>query len=152
MRGVYTASAAIPSISGTKTLIAIFTPATKPIEILSASITNMDNDTAEQLEAGLFIMPTTGSPAGSSIVPEKHEQGDQSSTVSVLVNLTNEPSSYNSGAVDLKGWNNLGGYYYDPIPEERPVVPVSNGVGLRLMANATTAFKGSVQITYREIG
>lgn len=152
MRGVYTAEIEISSLSAAKTVLLLEVPSDMVIEILSTSITDMDRDTAEQLEAGLFTVDTKGTPAGTSVTPEKHESGDAASTVTVLGNLTTEPTTYNSKAIDRQGFNNLAGYRYDPIPEEKPVVSPSGLIGLKLLAAPATAFKAACQIVFREIG
>ena len=152
MRGVYTAEIEIAALSAAKTVVLLEVPADMVIEILSASIANMDRDTAEQLEAGLFYVATKGTPAGTSITPEKHETGDAASTVTALGDLSAEPTTYNTKAADRQGFNNLAGYRYDPIPEEKPVVSPSGLIGLRLLAAPSTGFKAACQIVYREIG
>jgi hypothetical protein len=158
MRGVYTAEIEIAALNPTAGdgLLTLEVPADMVIEILSASITNMDIDTAEQLEGGLFGITTKGSLAGTSITPEKHETGDAASTVTALgagnAGMTTEPDAWNSKAYDRQGFNNLAGYRYDPIPEERPVISPSKLVGLRLLAAPSGAFKAAVQIVFREIG
>lgn len=152
MRGVYTIEGRFTGASGAKTLLYLESPATAVVEVLSANLTNMDNDTSEQLEAGLFRVTNKGSVAGSGINPYKHESGDAASSCIGLVNCTVEPTTYNSGALDRQGFNNLAGYRYDPIPEERPTIPPTGAIGLRLINNATTTFTATVQIVFREIG
>ncbi len=49
-------------------------------------------------------------------------------------------------------FNNLGGYNYDPIPEERPVVSPGSFVGLRLTSPSITQAHINAEIVYREIG
>lgn len=152
MRGVYTAEIEIASVSAGKTIILIEAPSTKTIEILSTSITNMDNDVSEQLEAGLFRVTTEGSPSGTSITPTKHEVGDSASGITATGDLSAEPTTYDSTAIDRQGFNNLGGYFYDPIPEEKPTIPPGGLLGLRLLSAPDTAFKCAAKITFREIG
>ena len=67
----------------------------------------------EPLEAGLFLVATRGTPAGQSFAPEKHETGDAASTVTVLGDLSQEPDTYNTKAIDRQGFNNLAGYRYE---------------------------------------
>ena len=152
MRGVYTAEIEIASLAAAKTVLLLEVPADQVVEILSASIANMDRDTAEQLEAGVFTVATKGTPAGTSVTPEKHETGDAASSVTALGDLTTEPSACNAKAVDRQVFNNLAGYRYDPIPEEKPIVSPSGLVGLRLLAAPAVAFKAACQVVFREIG
>jgi len=152
MRGVYTAEIEIASLSAAKTAILLECPSDSVLEIISGSITNMDTDSNEQLEAGLFTVTTKGSPAGTSITPEKHETGDAASGVTATGDLTTEPTTYNSKGVDRQGFSNLAGYRYDPLPEEKPIVSPSGLIGLRLLAAPSAGFKAACQIVYREIG
>ena len=158
MRGVYTAHEEIAALNPAACdgLLTLEAPADLCIEILSASITNLDNDTAEQLEAGLFRITTKGTLAGNAITPEKHEQGDAASSATALgagnAGMTTEPGAWASEPFDAGGFNNLAGYRYDPMPEERPMISPSGLVGLRLLAAPSSAFKAHVEIVYREIG
>lgn len=158
MRGVYTAEIEIAALNPTAGdgLLTLEVPADMVIEILSVSVTNMNNNTAEQLEAGLFEITTKGSLAGSAITPTKHETGDVASTVTALgagdAGMGTEPGAWASKAYDRQGFNNLAGYRYDPIPEERPIVSPSKLIGLRLLAAPSGAFKAVAQIVFREIG
>jgi len=151
MRGVYTAEYDT-AISGAKTLMLLEVPSDMALEILGASITNQDVDTSEQLEGGLFRVDTLGSASGTDVTPEKHETGDAASTVTAYANLSTEPSAYDSLGYDHQGFNNLAGYRYDPIPEERPIISPSGAVGLRLLTAPSAAHTLSMQIVYREIG
>lgn len=152
MRGVYTAEIQISSVSAAKTLMLLEAASTHVIEILAANITNMDNDSNEQLEFGLFTVTTKGSPTGTSVTPEKHEPGDQAASSTATGNLTAEPTAYNSKAVDRQGASNLAGYRFDPIPEERPLVKPSGLIGLRILSAPAAGFKAVAQITFRELG
>ena len=70
----------------------------------------------------------------------------------VAAGLDVEPDVYSASAIDRQGFNNLAGYFYNPIPEEKPIVSPSAAIGLRLLSIPSTGFNASVQITYREIG
>jgi len=151
MRGVYTAEIEA-GVTAAKSLIHITVPADSVIEILSASITNSDIDATEQLEAGVYHVTTIGAPVGTAITPEKHETGDAASGVTAIGNLTTEPTTYNTIALDHQGFSNLNGYRYDPLPEERPIVSPSGAFGLRLLAAPDGATNLIAQVVYREIG
>ena len=158
MRGVYTAKIEIAALNPTAGdgLLTLEAPADMCVEILSASVTSMDNDTAEQLEASFTKIATKGPLAGSAITPEKHETGDAASTVTALgagnAGMSTEPTAWAGEPYDQQGFNNLAGYRYDPIPEERPIISPSGLAGLRLLAVPSTAFKATAQIVFREIG
>jgi hypothetical protein len=151
MRGVYTAHIDITGLSSAKTLLYIQAPATAVIEILSAMVTNLDTETSEQLSVGLFHVTTIGSPTGTSVIPEKHEKLDAASMATVLGDLTVEPTTYATNPIDKQGINNLSGFRYDPLPEERPIIPPSGAMGLRMLV-APNSFNAAVSIVFREIG
>jgi hypothetical protein len=151
MIGVYTAEIEIASLSAAKTVMLLELPADIVVEILSAHITNMDNDSNEQLEAGLFEVTTIGSPTGTAVTPEPHE-GVLAAGTTATGDLSAEPTAYNGKGYDRQGFSNLAGYRYDPIPEERAILSPSADVGLRLLSAPATAFKAACQIVFREIG
>lgn len=159
MRGVYTAAFRASGVSGARTLMYITAPSGKVVEILSASVTNETNETNEQLVAGLQRVTSLGSPTGTTVTPKPHENGDQASGCTVKANITaSEPTypsvTYNAdipGAFGLEGFSSLGGWYFDPTPEERPTIGGAETMGLRLM-NSPTSLELAIRWTYREIG
>jgi hypothetical protein len=152
MRGVYTAEIAISGVADSGTMVLMEAPSTMVLEVMSAAFTNVDNDSTEQLEAGIFYVVNRGVPAGTTITPRQHEPGDQASSIGCIGALTTEPSGYDGESLGRRGFNNAGGYYFDPLPEERPIVPPSGMLGLRLLTTPATSFNGDAHITYREIG
>ncbi len=151
MRGVYTAEATIAGLSTAKTILLLQAPATAVLEILSMKFSNADVEVSEQLSVGVYRVTTLGTPTGTSVTPEKHESGDAASAATCLVNLTVEPTAYSAVAIDHEGVSNLAGYRYEPIPEERPSIPPSGAIGLRILA-APASFNAVVQVVFREIG
>lgn len=154
MRGVYTASYRISSLSAAKTLLYLTAPARRVVEILSASVTNTSNETNEQLLCTLQPISgyPLGTPSGTSVVPAPQEPGDQAASTVCFANVSgNEPTYITNGEIGREGFASLGGYYFDPMPEERPVVPATGAMGIRLITSAT-AFDAVVKITFREIG
>jgi len=156
MRGVYTASADITGLAAAKTLMYITAPATAAVEILSVHVTDYSNNTSEQWKISFQRISTLGTPTGTSITTttglQKHENGDQASTITCKSNITaSEPTYDTVGAVDRQGVSNLAGYHYDPIPEERPVIAPSGTFGLYMHSTPTSTDVG-VSIIFREIG
>lgn len=152
MRGVYTASAAISGVTAAKTLMYLTAPANKVVEILSARITNSSNETNEQCLATFQTVNALGTPTKTDITPAKHEAGDQAASSTVAANVTaSEPTYVSNTEIGRQGFSSLGGWYFDPTPEERPIVAGGASVGLRLM-NAPTSLDLLVSITFREIG
>ena len=157
MRGVYTINVQSSGILGGRTLLWAEPPSDRVVEILSASITNLDNDTSEQCEAGIYRIKshTVGEVVDGTTYFEKHELGDPACSImaSGTVNGAAGEPVYSGAPIDRRGFNILAGYYYDPIPEERPVLSPGVGVGIRLLAGAgTTATTYDTQLVIREIG
>jgi len=148
----YTAEIEIASLSAAKTVLLLELPADMCVIITSAHILNADTDTNEQLNAGLFRVSTKGTPAGTSVTPEKKSVGDVASGLTVLGNLTTEPTTYASKGLDRQGSSNLAGYRYDPLPEERDEISPSALVGLRLLDAPSAGFKATCQIVFMEVG
>lgn len=152
MRGVYTAKIKIATLAASKTLLLLTAPATAVVEIIGARITNSSNTTNQQLECRFRRVTTFSPAAGTSVTPAKEENGDQASASTVLGNLSAEPGAYTANAdVGDMGWSSLGGYFFQPMPEERPTIPPSGSIGL-FMDTAPTAMDTEVEVTYREIG
>lgn len=153
MRGVYSVEVETGFLSSAKTVILIHNNADNTVlELLGASITNKDQDTGEQLHAGLFFVSSSGVPSGTLVTPAKHEDRDESSVVLSYGDMVVEPTSYSSVPIDRQGFNTLVGYRYEPTPEERVLVKPGTAVGLRLLASPDTAFLASCKLTFREIG
>jgi len=155
MRGVYQLSLQTPSgILGGRTLMFAVAPPTKVVEILSAKVTNLDVDTAEQLEAGIFRINAFNSfVVDSSGVAQKSEVGDVDTGVNISGSITDGEPTYNVSPIDRQGFNNLAGYFFDPIPEDRPVIAPGGAIGVRLLTGpATNATTFDVQLNIREIG
>ncbi len=151
MRGMYTANININSLVSAKTLLLLRAPSTAVLEIYSVLLSNLDSEVNEQWSVGLYRTATYGSPTGTSVTPEKQETLDSSSSATILGNLTVEPTSYSTNPLDQQGINNLSGYRYDPIPEQRPIIAPSAAIGLRLFT-VPSSFNAVAQIVYREIG
>jgi len=152
VRGVYTAQIKISALAAARTLAYITAPSNKPVEILSTSITNASNETNEQLEATWQAISSLGTPTGTTLTPSKHELGDQAAASTVVGNITaSEPTYTANTLVGYQGFSTLGGYFFTPVPEERPIIAGAASWGLRMLSTPT-AFDAIVTITFREIG
>ncbi len=154
MRGVYEASAKISALSAAKTLLYLTAPANKVVEILSVAVTNCTNETNEQLECKLTRITTLGTPTATTLTPTPQEAGDQAAGSTVKANCSSEPTTYATGSdFGAEGWATIGGYRYQPVPEERPLVGGGASIGLQLVAApALGSFDADVRIVFREIG
>lgn len=152
MRGVYTTSIKIAGLAAAKTLAYLTAPATAAVEILSASVTNASNESNEQIEITLQYITTLGTPTGTTLTFAKHEPGDQAATVAGKGNVTAAEPTYTADTeIGREGSSSLCGWFFDPLPEERPIIAPSGNLGLRLITTPT-AFDALVKITFREIG
>ncbi len=154
MRGVYTASFDCSGISaGPVTLMVLQAPSNGVLEILSTRMTNLNTNSSEQWAGGLYRITNIGAPVFSGVADiQKHEMLDPSTVASASGKVMSGEPTYNLNPIDRQGFNNFGGYFYDPLPEERPVVPPGAYVGLRLTTPAPTTSHINALIVYREIG
>ena len=155
MRGVYTAEDAMATITTAKTVMYLTNAADMTLEIMSAWISNIDNDTNEQCEAALWRIQTIGTPTATSVTPTKMEKGDVASSVTAGANVTaSEPTYFTAPdlSVGLAGFALLAGWKYQPVPEERMLVSPSESIGLRLLSNISSATELAVGIMFREMG
>ena len=150
---VYTVHELITTVTTGKTLLYIETHATRPIQILSASVTCTDEDTAEQIAVELNRIATLGTPTATTRVPKPTSELFNTYGGVVKVNVTADEPVYDAylDAIAAGGANKLGGWYYDPKPEELTVVSAANDVGLRLVDTIISS-SINVAITFAEIG
>jgi hypothetical protein len=159
MRGVYTIAYRIASVTTAKTLAYITAASGKPVEILSASVTNENNESNEQLLCAIQRVTTPGTPTATTVTPRKHEQGDQAAAMTVKANVTANEPTYGSiaqgadpvDAFGMEGAPSLNGWVFSPIPEERVLIASGDTYGLRLVNNIASADL-VVRITVRELG
>jgi hypothetical protein len=158
MRGVYTAQYRIAAVTTAKTLM-YFTAATdKPIEVLSASVTNESNESNEQILCGFQRITTLGTPTATTVTPAKHEPGDQAAASTVKANVTASEPTYGSiaqgadiiNAYGLEGAASLSGWNFPPTPEERFTIKSGDSYGLRLV-NTIASADLVVRVTFREL-
>ena len=138
MRGVYTLSHKSSAHSTAVSLIYVVCPATCAIEILSAGITNATTETNEQWEVAIAHVTSIGTPQGTALTPIKAEKGDAASLITgALGDLTTEPTTATE-FVDNQGVPSLGGYRYEPVPEERITVGPSKALVMKFVATMTS--------------
>lgn len=155
MRGVYRASIVITGVTTAKTLLYITTPSSAVIEILSAKVTNTNEDTSEQVVAELNRISSLGTPTATTVTPKPTEEGSGASGVTCKGNVTGSEPTYDAAADSIcnNGANKLGnGWEYTPLPEERTVIKPSDSVGLKLVDAIANSCTLVAEILYREIG
>lgn len=153
MRGVYNCQAQITSVSTSRTLAYITAPSGKVVEILSASVTDANITAAEQLDIGFGIISSLGTPTATSITPRPTEKGDQAAGSTTKVNVTaSEPTYTGEPFTDRQSPPNTSGYFYDPLPEERPIIQPGDSYGLKLLTAPGNTYTFNVNLRFREIG
>lgn len=159
MRGVYTAAFRIAAVTTAKTLMYATAATNKPVEILSASVTNESNETNEQILCGIQRVTTLGTPTATVVTPAKHELADQAAAATVKANVTLNEPTYGDvaqggdivNAFGLEGAPSLTGWRFQPTPEERVLIGGGETYGLRLVNNISSADL-VVRMTFRELG
>ena len=152
MRGVYTVSATVLAVTTGKTLMYLTAPGSVSVRVISADVTNMSNETNEQLRCTIDRISNLGNPTATTITPEKHEQGDQAAASTVKYNVTaNEPIYAANSAIGQQGFPSLNGWYYQPTDMEEMYISPSQSRGIRTIESITSA-DFIVRLTFREIG
>lgn len=151
MRGVYNASIQISGLAAARTLMYITAPSLAGVEILSVAVTNATNETNEQLEIELAQIGTLGTPTATTVTPAKNEQGDQAAACTVKGNVTASEPTFDTTFYDRQAFASLSGYYFSPMPEERPIIKPAASAGLYLVTAPSSAITFNVNIRFREL-
>lgn len=149
MRGVYEAVFKISGLNAAKTLLYLTVPSNKLVEILESKITNVSNETNEQLEACWQRITTLGTPTATTLTPSKEETGDQAAGSTVKANVTaSEPTYGANSELGYEGFASLAGYRVN-LPEAG--FAGGDSWGLRMLSTPT-AFDALVYVKFRERG
>lgn len=155
MRGVYvvTFRTTGAAITAAVPLLLVTPPSNTLLELLGAAVTNISSINNQQLECCLQRQ-NGGAPVGTASPPSPTptEPGDQADSSTVLWLLTTPPTWDAQKVFGDQGWQVQGGWFYDPVPEERVVVSPANGIGLRLLSTPSPAIDVAVELVYRKIG
>lgn len=152
MRGVYEANYRITSLNSARTLMYITAPSSKVVEIESAFVGTETLTTNEQLTCCFTSVSSLGTPTATTVTPSKCEAGDQAAGSTVKANVTASEPTYNSNAdYGKESAPYIGGWRFEPIPEERPIIAPSATWGLQ-MTTTPTSNTTVVRIRFREIG
>jgi hypothetical protein len=150
MRGCYTNVAQF-SLSAAKTLMYITGPAAENVRVLSARVTNADNETNEQLDVGWRKVSALGTPTATTITPSKHESGDQAAGSTVKANVTAAEPTYGTEVHARRGVPSIPGYRYEPTEREELVIGPAETWGL-YNYGAPAAITVNVEVVMREEG
>lgn len=151
-RGVYTAGGKISGVTAAKTLFYLTAPTNNCVRILSAYVTNSNNETNEQCEIAWQAIGTLGSPTATALTPTKHNGGDQAASTTAALNVTASEPTYSSNTqLAYYGFASLNGYAFQPTPDEAPILKGGVSWGLRLLNNPSSVDL-VVNVTFEEIG
>ena len=152
MQGVYTFQYQITSVNAAKTLLYVAPSATQALEILSAKVTQTNITASEQLECMISRITSIGTPTATSITATLTEPTTPAFGGTAKANVTASEPTYGSVQIDQNGWANVGGYFYDPLPEERVIIAPGAYVGLKLLTSPANTYTLDVTMTVRCIG
>jgi hypothetical protein len=144
---IYTARMIRTSVSTARTLVELTAHTNRAIIILEAWISNVDSETAEQLEASIVRKSAAGT--GTSFTPLAHSAADAAFGGTCRVNCTAEGTV--TDELVAEGFHNSGGWLWVPVPESRIIVAGAGIIGLRF-PTAPTAQTFSAGIRFAEIG
>lgn len=147
--GVYTLILPRTTLASTavRTLCQINAPATRVLVIYRWWISQTVSETSTQEESQLIRVTTAGTGTSTTARPV----GAYAAAASTCT--TNHTAEATLGdELDAEGWNILNGVHRIYVPEDRPVVPPSGRVALRIPATLTAALTVSAGITFAELG
>lgn len=153
MSRVYTASIETVSATAAQTLLFLEVPTTVAVVIHSAEVVAPDDDTNEQLHVTLQRLAIVATPTGTSVTAARHATGDSASVCNVVGDVTAAEPTYDTDTeIGQSGASSLGGWRFEPVVAERPEVPPSDAIGLRILTARGTSKALTARITYEEVG
>ena len=160
---VYTVAMANQTIAADATLVIIHTESTanaraSNIEILRAWISQIGTETSDQLGVILGAKATAFGTYTSTTPNPRWFGGGASAitggTAGAESTAGTDASAEGAGAVTTliqEGFNNLNGWVWIPVPEERLVVPEDTAVIVKIVGTPATLTGWCAGITYREM-
>lgn len=136
------------SVSTLRTLIEFTNASTKVCEVLRAWVTQTNSEVSTQEEVEMIRKSAAGT--GTSATPAPTDGSDTAFGGSARVNCTAEGTT--GTRVWREGMNILSGWLYQPVPEERIVVPGSGILALRWAQTPEAAIDVTAGMVLREIG
>lgn len=151
-RGTYTIQALLSGVTTARTLAYLTAASTVVLRVKSASVTNANNATNQQMKLCWKKIGTLGTPTATTVTPSKHELGDQAAASTAKVNVTaSEPTYTSNTEIGYKGVASLNGYTWPDIASDSFVIAPSASWGLQLVGDITSTDL-VVNITFEEIG
>jgi hypothetical protein len=130
----------------------ITVPSTCVAELFGVNVTQSSVVSAEQLDIGIQKVSSLGTPTATSVTPRPTEGISGASTCTVKANVTGSEPTYSGEVFGRQGVANVAGYFFDPLPEQRPILGVSTTYGVRLFSTPGSSYTIDVEISWREIG
>ena len=152
MQGVYTFQYQITGVNSARTLLYLAPSATQTMEILSAKVTQTNITASEQLECMISRITSIGGPTSTTIAATLTEGTTAAFGGTAKANVTASEPTYGSVQLDQNGWPNVGGYFYDPLPEERVTIAPGAYVGLKLLSSPVNTYTLDCTMTVRCLG
>lgn len=132
--------------------VLVLTPAENyKVQVLSASLTNENNETNEQLQAALYEASAagTGSATAVTIVPQAIGDATSSTTTLEHTYATTEPTLASNPLI-FEGFASVAGWNYTPSFDEAIIVPYGKILVLRVNTTSFTSIDLRARITWRE--
>lgn len=134
-------------VSTAITVLELTAPSTMMLRVIRAWFTN--TSTATSSESDAVLIRKTATITGTSITPAPLEKSGPAATFTAKRTATVEGTD--GDIVAGEGFNVLNGWLFVPVPEERPIVPPSGLIALKLIAAPASATY-RYGITVEEIG
>lgn len=151
--GVYVARMSAVSVSTAITLVQVKAGTTCGLEIIRAWVGNTDSETSNQLQ--VQFLRKTAAATVTSFTPLKFGTNMAAANAAGGTSATGHTATVEGTDGDIliaDGFNVLNGWLYVPTPEERPQVPVSGIVAIKLGSAPAAATVLSAGIVFGETG
>jgi hypothetical protein len=143
----------IAALSAARDLIEITAPSTGIVELVSVYVSqDSDDATSESEMLPVIIQRASASGSGGSALTPSKLGGLTSAASSVVEGGNTSAATLSGVALHRDTFNVLSGYQWVPVEHERPVVPPSGLIVVRLDAPPSDAIDLKVSVFFREIG
>lgn len=138
------------------TILQLKPGANGPAEILSAKITTSDLVTSTQIAAALqrksAAATVTAASAGTTLVKKNPASPTADATLGTsATGITASGEGTPTDYVYREGFNILSGFRYNPLPEEREMVPSAGFIGVTLTKTPPGSTTFWAELTFREL-
>lgn len=147
-RQVFTVNVSHATLTAAKNLLVLTTPATKQMQVLSASLTNSSNEISAQLQIGIYAVTVAGTGGATAVTPMPVEIASAGTSLVTCEHtyVTTEPTL--AAASHLESFNNQVGWLFSPKLLEALRVPVSTGICFRIPTASFSSTSFDLRVTY----